>query len=217
MSTRGWITLIFIATLCSRSGVSQGWLCWRVCQLLTQWCAWRETRACPGLPCFYCAKHSALLWNRAVTNISCKHFHCAEGKHTLQTAASRGVYFYVQHMVELLAAGCHGAKSMWRWSLEHIHGELVYSELAVRCTDLDVNGGHSAVPSWEVMGVMEEDCSIPSQCRSCIYLYTFNVHHRLQLETRYWATWILINLLVDILPPYFTRLTHPENNVELWQ
>lgn len=92
--------------------------------------------------------------------------------------------------------------------LRLIHSELVYSELAVRCGDLDVNGGHPAVLSCEVMGVMEENCSVPSQCHLCIYLYTF--HHRLQLETRYWATWILINLWVDILPPYFTHLTHPE-------
>lgn len=57
----------------------------------------------------------------------------------------------------------------------------------------------------------------PFSASFSIYLYTFNIHRRLQLETGYWATWILINLLVDFLPPYFIRLTHPENNVGLWQ
>lgn len=172
--------------------------------------------SCP--PCFFYAKHLALVWSRAVTNISCKHLHYAQGKHTLsKQQQTRGVHFYTHHVVELPAARCHRAKSTWRQRLEHIRGELVYSELAVRCDDLGVNGGHPAMQSWKLMDVMEEDCSVLCQCHSRMYLYTFNIHHRLQLETGYWTTWILINLLVDFLPPYFIRLTHPENNVGLWQ
>lgn len=65
-------------------------------------------------------------------------------------------------MVELPATRCHGAKSTQRQRLEHICGELVYSELAVRCSDLGINGGHPAVQSWKLMDIMEEDCSVVS-------------------------------------------------------
>lgn len=72
--------------------------------------------------------------------------------------------------MELPAARCHGAKSTWRQRLERIHGELGYSELAVRCNDLGVNGGHPAVQSWKLMDLMEEDCSVLSQ-RHSVYIY----------------------------------------------
>lgn len=165
------------------------------------------------LPGFFCAKHLALLWNQAVTDISCKHLRCAWGKHTLSTRQqTRGVHFCTWWNSLL-----QGAKSTRRQRLEHICGELVYSELAVRHDDLGVNGGHPAMQSWKLMDIMGEDCSVLFWCYSCIYLCTFNIHHRPQLETGYWATWTLINLLVEFLHPYFIPLTHPENNVGLWQ
>lgn len=48
---------------------------------------------------FSSAKHLALLWSWAVRNISCKHFHCASGKHTLskQQQQTGGVSSYTPH------------------------------------------------------------------------------------------------------------------------
>lgn len=85
----------------------------------------------------------------------------------------------------------------------------------MRRDDLGVNGGHPAMQSWKLMDIMEDNSSVLSRCYLCIYLYIFNIHHGTQLETGYWATWILINLLVEFLPPYFIPLTHHENNVGL--
>lgn len=52
----------------------------------------------------------------------------------------------------------------------------------------------------DIMHIMEEDCSVFPQCQSW-----------LQLETGYSAVWILINLFVDFLLPYFIYPTHPAN------
>lgn len=84
------------------------------------------------------------------------------------------------------------ARGMWR--LGHIPGELVCSELAVRCSDLAVNEGHPALQSWKLMDIMEEDCSLLPPCQSW-----------LQLETGYSAMWILINLFVDLLLPLYIQ------------
>lgn len=48
---------------------------------------------------FVSAKHLALLWSRAVRDISCKHFHYASGKHTpsKQQQQTRGVSSYTPH------------------------------------------------------------------------------------------------------------------------
>lgn len=54
------------------------------------------------LPCLgycQCTKHLALLWSQAVRDISCRHFHCASGKHTpsKQQQQTRGVSSYTPH------------------------------------------------------------------------------------------------------------------------
>lgn len=64
----------------------------------------------------------------------------------------------------------------------------------MRCNDLAVNGGHSALQSWKLMDIMEEDCSVLPAC-----------HSWLQLETGYSAMWILINLFVDFLLPLYIQ------------
>lgn len=87
------------------------------------------------------------------------------------------------HAVELTAARCHGAKSRQRQRPEHIHGELLYSELAARRDDLGVNGGHPAMQREKLKDIMGEDCSILSRSLSFIYLYIFNVYRGPQLET----------------------------------
>lgn len=101
--------------------------------------------------------------------------------------------------MELPATRHHRAKSSRGQRLERIRGEFFYSELAVRCDDLGVNGGHPAVQSWKLMGIMGDHCSVLSWCYSCIRLCTFNTYHGTQLETGYWAMWVLINLFSGVL------------------
>lgn len=109
--------------------------------------------------------------------------------HSLNSKLETSQRSALLHAVKLTAARCHGAKSRRRQRPEHIHGELLYSELAARRDDLGVNGGHPAMQREKLKDTMGEDCSILSISLSFIYLYIFKIYHGPQLETGEGATW----------------------------
>lgn len=91
---------------------------------------------------------------------------CFRQAHALQAAAAnqRSEFLHPTPWWNSLLRDATGHEAAGR--LGHIPGELVYSELVVRCSDLGVNGGHPALQSWKLMDIMEEDCSVLPLCQS---------------------------------------------------